>query len=191
VCVAIVAAVSCLVFVGITRRWRPALYIVTLMAGELALFLTAAAIVHRPRPAVPHLDHRLPTSAYPSGHEAATCCLYIGLAVLVIGSARGWWRWLFMAPAIAFPVLVALSRMYRGEHHPTDIAASLVFAALWIPVVAQLIKPRLIRSEHVLGQRVDAGGELRSGSRARGRVGVDRGRDHVAHTGRQVRRELG
>jgi undecaprenyl-diphosphatase len=190
-CVAAVAAASCLVFVGITRRWRPALYIVTLMAGELALFLTAAAIVQRPRPTVPHLDHRLPTSAYPSGHEAAACCLYIGLAILVIGSARGWWRWLFMIPAIAFPVLVALSRMYRGEHHPTDIAGSLVFAALWIPVVTQLIKPRLIRSEHVLGQRVDARGKVRRGSRARGRVGVDRGRDHVAHAGRQVRRDLG
>ncbi len=138
------AAVICLVFVGITRRWRPAVYVATLLLGELATFLTAAAIVRRPRPAVPHLDHNLPTSSYPSGHEAATCCLYIGLAVLVIGHARGWWRWLFLIPAIAFPVLVAISRMYRGEHHPTDIAGSLVFAALWIPAVSLLIKPNAV-----------------------------------------------
>ena len=44
--------------------------------GELGAFLAAAAVVRRPRPGVTQLDQHLPTSAYPSGHEAATCCLY-------------------------------------------------------------------------------------------------------------------
>jgi undecaprenyl-diphosphatase len=135
------AAVICLVFVGITRRWRPAVFVVTLMIGELAIFLTAAAMVKRPRPTVSHLDHHLPTSAYPSGHVAATCCVYLGLAVLVIAQAKGWWRWLFVIPAIVLPVLVGASRMYRGEHHPTDVLASLLFAALWIPAVFMLLRP--------------------------------------------------
>ena len=117
------------VFVAVTRRWRPVVFVAVLMAGELAAFLAVSAVVKRPRPAgVSQLDHGLPTSAFPSGHEAATCCIYIGLAILVIGHARGWWRWLFLVPAVAMPVLVALSRMYRGEHHPTDIAGSLVFS---------------------------------------------------------------
>ena len=136
-----VAALTCLVFLGITRRWRPVAYVGTLMIGELAMFLAAAAVVKRPRPPVPHLDQHLPTSAYPSGHEAATCCLYAGLAILVIGHSRGWWRWLFLLPAVAFPVLVAASRMYRGEHHPTDVLASLLFAALWVPAATLLIRP--------------------------------------------------
>lgn len=141
VAIATAATVICLVFVGITRRWRPAVFVVTLMIGELAMFLTAAALVKRPRPTVTHLDNHLPTSSYPSGHVAATCCLYMGLAVLVIGQARGWWRWLFVIPAIVLPVLVAASRMYRGEHHPTDVLASVLFAALWIPVVYMLVRP--------------------------------------------------
>ena len=37
--------------------------------------------------------------------------------------------------------MVALSRMYRGEHHPTDILASLLFAALWLTATTLLIKP--------------------------------------------------
>jgi undecaprenyl-diphosphatase len=98
-------------------------------------------VVKRPRPDVTHLDQHLPTSAYPSGHEAATCCLYVAVAILVIGHARGWWRWLFLIPAIAMPVLIALSRMFRGEHHPTDILGSLVFSALWLTATALLIKP--------------------------------------------------
>jgi undecaprenyl-diphosphatase len=141
IAISAVAALSCLVLFGITRRWRPVVYLVTLMLGELAMFVTAADVVQRARPPVPHLDNHLPTSSYPSGHVAATCCLYIGLAILVIGHGRGWWRWLFVLPAVAFPVLVAASRMYRGEHHPTDVLASVLFAALWVPAVTLLLKP--------------------------------------------------
>jgi undecaprenyl-diphosphatase len=137
----IVGLATCVVFLAVTRHWRPVIFVATVMFGELAAFLAAAAVVKRPRPDVTHLDQHLPTSAYPSGHEAATCCLYVAIAILVIGHARGWWRWLFLIPAIAMPVLVALARMYRGEHHPTDILASLLFAALWLTATVLLIKP--------------------------------------------------
>jgi undecaprenyl-diphosphatase len=132
---------TCVVFLAVTRRWRPVLFVATVMAGELAAFLTAAAVVKRPRPDVTHLDHRLPTSAYPSGHVAAACCLYAAVAILVIGHARGWWRWLSLIPAITLPALVAISRMYRGEHHPTDILGSLLFTALWLTAATALIRP--------------------------------------------------
>src|SRR5215472_5203524 len=137
----VVAATTCVVFLAITRRWRPVVYVATVMAGELTGFLAAAAVVRRPRPDVTHLDHRLPTSAYPSGHVAAALCLYVAVAILVIGHARGWWRWLFVVPAVVVPILVALSRLYRGEHHPTDVLGSLVFAALWLTATSLLIKP--------------------------------------------------
>jgi undecaprenyl-diphosphatase len=139
----IVSAATCIVFLAATRRWRPVIFVVTLMFGELGAFLTAAEVVKRPRPDVGQLDHHLPTSAFPSGHEAATCCAYAALAILVIGHARGWWRWLTLVPAIAMPVLVALSRMYRGEHHPTDLAGSVVLAALWLTATYLLIKPNI------------------------------------------------
>jgi undecaprenyl-diphosphatase len=137
----IVAIATCVIALAVTRRWRPVLYVATVMVGELGAFLVTAAIIMRPRPDVRQLDSHLPTSAYPSGHEAATCCLYVAIAVLVLGSARGWWRWVSLVPAIAMPVLVAVSRMYRGEHHPTDILGSLLFAALWLTATYVLIRP--------------------------------------------------
>jgi undecaprenyl-diphosphatase len=137
----IVGAATCVVFLAITRRWRPVIFVAVVMFGELGAFLTVAAIVKRPRPDVPHLDTNLPTSAFPSGHMAATTCLYVGLAILVLGYARGWWRYLFLIPAIVMPVMIALSRLYRGEHHPTDILASLLFAGLWLTAATKLIKP--------------------------------------------------
>ena len=144
----IVAIATCVVALAVTRRWRPVVYVATVMVGELGAFLVAAAVVMRARPDVRQLDSHLPTSAYPSGHEAATCCLYVAIALLVLGSARGWWRWLSLVPAIAMPVLVAVSRMYRGEHHPTDILGSLLFAALWLTATYALIRPT-----HTAGRR--------------------------------------
>jgi undecaprenyl-diphosphatase len=137
----IVGVVTCVAFLAITRRWRPAAFVAVVMFGELGAFLATAAVVKRPRPDVTHLDSHLPTSAFPSGHEAATACLYVGIAILVIGHFRGWWRWLFLIPAVVMPVMVALSRLYRGEHHPTDLLASLLFAGLWLTAATLLIKP--------------------------------------------------
>jgi undecaprenyl-diphosphatase len=141
----VVSLATCVIFLAVTRRWRPIIYLAVVMFGELAAFLAAAEVVKRPRPNVPHLDQHLPTSAYPSGHTAATICLYVAIAILVIGHAHGWWRWLLLIPAIAMPVLVATSRMYRGEHHPTDVLGSLLFSALWLTATTLLIKPNADR----------------------------------------------
>jgi undecaprenyl-diphosphatase len=137
----IVSVAACVVFIAVTRRWRPVIFLAVVMLGELAAFLLVASIVKRPRPDVTHLDSNLPTSAFPSGHMAATTCLYVAIAILVIGHARGWWRYLFLIPAVVMPVLIAIARMYRGEHHPTDILASVLFAALWLTAATLLINP--------------------------------------------------
>ncbi|MGE5829146.1 MAG: phosphatase PAP2 family protein [Micromonosporaceae bacterium] len=126
---------------GQLRRWRPVVFLLVLMMGELGLFLASAGIVGRARPDVPQLDGALPTSAYPSGHVAATICLYTGLALLVLPRTRAWWRWLTVAAAIIMPVLVAASRLYRGMHHPTDILASVLLAGAWTATVYLVLQP--------------------------------------------------
>jgi undecaprenyl-diphosphatase len=136
-----VGLVAGAVAVGVIRHWRPAVFLVVLMMGELTLFLVSAKVVGRDRPDVPHLDGPLPTSAYPSGHVAATLCLYAGIALLVLPRTRAWWRWLTLVPVVAMPILVAASRMYRGMHHPTDIVASLVLAGAWTTVAYLSIRP--------------------------------------------------
>jgi undecaprenyl-diphosphatase len=155
----IVAVAACVIFLAVIRHWRPVIFIAVVMFGELAAFLAAAAVVKRPRPYVHHLDHHLPTSAYPSGHVAATCCLYIAIAIVVMGHTRGWWRWLFVALAVVMPVAIALSRMYRGEHHPTDVLGSLIFAALWLTATTLLIRPN---AELPQRSAVPAGSRIRS-----------------------------
>ncbi|GAA0721291.1 hypothetical protein GCM10010199_27640 [Dactylosporangium roseum] len=123
------------------RRWRPVVFLVTVMFGELTLFLSSAAIVGRARPDVENMDGPMPTSSFPSGHVAATICVWAVAAVLVVPRTRSWWRWLFVSAAVLMPAWVAVSRMYRGMHHPTDVLGSLLLAALWVGAVWWLIQP--------------------------------------------------
>ena len=150
----LVSLVFCPLVLALWRRWRPVLFVVLAMFGELTLFLAASAAVQRPRPPVELLDGKLPTSSFPSGHIAATCCLYVAIAVLLVPRIRHWWRWLFVALAVVMTVGVAVSRMYRGMHHPSDFAGALVLTALWIGLLYWVIRPNADVAD---GNTADAG----------------------------------
>jgi membrane-associated phospholipid phosphatase len=136
-----VSLVFCPLAVAVLRRWRPALFIALAMFGELGLFLAAAKAVNRPRPDVPQLDGPLPTSSYPSGHIAATICLYTAIALVVLPRTNRWWRWLTVAAAIVLPLAVALSRVYRGMHAPTDVMGAILLSATWITLLWWVVRP--------------------------------------------------
>jgi undecaprenyl-diphosphatase len=136
-----VSLVFCPLAVAVLRRWRPVLFIALAMFGELSLFLAAAAAVDRPRPAVPHLDGPLPTSSFPSGHIAATLCLYAAIAIIVMPRTDSPWRWLTVVAAVVMPLAVAVSRIYRGMHHPTDLMGAMLLAAIWLTLLWWVVRP--------------------------------------------------
>lgn len=130
----VVAAVLGLAVLG---RWRPLVLLAVVLVGELALFITAAGVVNRPRPPIVHLDAELPpTASFPSGHTGAALCLYGAVAVLVLGATRAWWRWLVVAAAVTAVVLVAVARLYRGAHHPSDVLGSVLLGLPWLLATA-------------------------------------------------------
>ena len=150
----LVSLVFCPLVLALWRRWRPVLFVVLAMFGELSLFLTTAAAVGRPRPPVEQMDGQMPTSSFPSGHIAATMCLYAAIAILLVPRIRAWWRWAFVALAVIMPAGVALSRMYRGMHHPTDFLGAGVLSACWLTLLWFVLRPNADVAE---GNRVDAG----------------------------------
>ncbi|MEV6488051.1 phosphatase PAP2 family protein [Actinoplanes sp. NPDC051633] len=139
--ITIILPIACLLALAVWRQWRPVVFLLVVMAGEITLFLCTAAAVGRPRPEVEQMDGQMPTSSFPSGHIAATMCIWVAIAILVIGRFQGWYRWLALAPAIVFPLGVALSRMYRGMHHPTDVLGAAILTALWVGLVWWVIRP--------------------------------------------------
>ncbi|WP_051814122.1 diacylglycerol kinase family protein [Kitasatospora sp. MBT63] len=135
---AVVAVVSVAVLALLVethgRRWREAAFLGGAVAAQAAVFLLAALCVERPRPTAVRLDAAPPSSSFPSGHVGAAVALYGGIAVLAVLWVRGPLRFPLAVLAGAVPVVVAVSRLYRGMHHPTDVLAGLVNggAALWI-----------------------------------------------------------
>jgi membrane-associated phospholipid phosphatase len=138
-------AVGCVVLAVRGHGPRLPAFLAVGVAGETALFLIASFVIDRLRPAIPHLDAAPPTSSFPSGHTAASVALWCGLA---FGLARTRpvhpLRWLSVVLAVALPLFVLASRLYRGMHWPTDVAASVVFTLLWLLLLrAVLLPPRV------------------------------------------------
>jgi membrane-associated phospholipid phosphatase len=135
VVIAVVVLVACL---ALFRWWREASVIAIAMTLEITVFLSTTFAVGRPRPAVPRLNETPATSSFPSGHTAAATVLFTAVALIVtwhtqrhIGRIVAW-----TIAAVAI-VAVAVGRVYRGLHHPTDVIAGValgvacVIAAMW------------------------------------------------------------
>jgi len=121
--VAVVAAVIALV----AKHWRLAGFLLFALAVESASYRTTTLLVHRHRPEVHRLE-KLPVDAsYPSGHTAASIAVYCGVALLLTSRIKNRGAQIAIwAVAILIPVYVAFSRMYRGMHHPLDVAGGVI-----------------------------------------------------------------
>ncbi|OJV59588.1 MAG: hypothetical protein BGO38_12280 [Cellulomonas sp. 73-145] len=113
-----------------TRQWWSAVVPAIAVLLELAVFLSTSLIVGRPRPDVPHLDQAPPTSSYPSGHTGASTALWFSLALLAQRIRSTWVRVLVTVLCALVPFAVAYSRMYRGMHSATDVAAGFLNGAV-------------------------------------------------------------
>ena len=109
-----------------TKQWWYALVPAIAIGVQAAVFMLAALVVGRPRPDVPHLDDAPPTSSYPSGHTGASTALYVTLALMAQRIERTWLRVGVTVVLLLIPLLVVYSRLYRGMHHPTDVAAAVL-----------------------------------------------------------------
>jgi undecaprenyl-diphosphatase len=137
------------------RRWD-ALRLLAAAGGSWVLAIGVKDVVGRPRPPA-SLWALTPDSSgsFPSGHDT-TACVVIVVAVMALrgtGRARLW----ATGAAVVFAVAVGASRVYLGDHYPTDVlgswlvvatACTAIWAASSIPIVrrtagAVLRDPRL------------------------------------------------
>ncbi len=120
----VVLASLFLVVLSIKRMWRPAAVLVLSVVLELTVYIAATELIHRRRPAVHFPEDLRIDASFPSGHTAAAFTLYFSIALAVpFLTPRRSWRTLAWTLAAVAPVIVALARIYRGMHHPTDTIA--------------------------------------------------------------------
>jgi membrane-associated phospholipid phosphatase len=142
-----VIGIGLIFFVGMRLRlgrWRESMFLLTAIVGEVTIFICTTLVIHRHRPAVHRLDVVPPTSSFPSGHAAAAVTLYSALAIIAWRTSdHRWLRVLAACVAVAAPICVAFSRLYRGMHYPTDVAAGVLLALVWLMTSASVVlRPR-------------------------------------------------
>jgi membrane-associated phospholipid phosphatase len=133
-----VVAGSSALAAAVLRQWRLAGFFVFVLALESAVYRATTLVVHRDRPAVHRLEQLPLGASYFSGHTAAAIAVYCGLALLLTSLFRNLAfrtaAWCVALLIVAFDVY---SRLYRGMHHPLDVAGGVVVgvAAVWLLVL--------------------------------------------------------
>jgi undecaprenyl-diphosphatase len=130
--VAGLTALVCIVF----RQWRIAAFVVFALAVESASYRATTLVVHSHRPRVDRLENLPVNASYPSGHTAASIAVYGGLVLLLTSRfANGVFRALAWTFALAMVAFVATARMYRGMHHPLDVAGGVLVGIAAVTVL--------------------------------------------------------
>ncbi len=151
---AIPALVGAVVIISVfQRRWLLAGFVLAAIVIESATYRTTVFFVDRERPDVERLEGLPADASFPSGHVAASIAVYSGFALLLtsrMASTRA--KAVVWAAALALPLIVAVSRMYRGMHHPLDTLAGVV-----IGVAALTLALLLARSTRVVARKRETG----------------------------------
>jgi undecaprenyl-diphosphatase len=107
------------------------------MAGQLVLHLGFKWLFDIERPQ-PLLDYVIgDTPSFPSGHAMASLSFYGVLAFLITRRiASGAIRNVIWTIAVTLAFLIGFSRVYFGVHHPSDVIAGFLAAAIWTWAVA-------------------------------------------------------
>ncbi|WP_262282680.1 phosphatase PAP2 family protein [Micromonospora sp. MA102] len=143
--IVVVTVLVALVLRLVLHRWREPIFLCAAVSAQALIFLFTTMVIDRNRPAVEHMDDSPPTSSFPSGHTSAAMALYVGIAVLLALRARSrpakvaWWALLVLVP-----VGVALTRMYRGMHHPSDVVASFLNGGACVAIMARAVLDRTL-----------------------------------------------
>ncbi|MFF0284311.1 phosphatase PAP2 family protein [Rhodococcus aetherivorans] len=128
--ITLVAVVAGLFWSRRSRSALPGAVLVGTVGVASVAETVAKSIVGRSRPPVAtqvllETDH-----SFPSGHVTCATALLL-LVVAMLGRERsGRYRWLLAVAATTAAVFVAATRVYLGEHWPTDVLGGLLLGAL-------------------------------------------------------------
>ncbi len=106
-------------------------------------------IFDRPRPFEVDMDviNKLEAlgRSFPSGHTVcATTMVFFILLYTLQKCKRKWTKVLSIILCILFLVLVALSRMYLGQHFLTDILSGMLVSLILCTILLSIVKKQLI-----------------------------------------------
>lgn len=139
----VLTVVTALLFLAFRHRSEALGLLLSAGGGELFNRLLKLLIA-RPRPAAGLVTvfSQLRTESFPSGHVTFYVC-YFGFLFFIAYALlrRGTYTRLLALIATVIPVaLVGLSRVYLGEHWPSDVLGAYLFGGLWLALSLDLYR---------------------------------------------------
>jgi membrane-associated phospholipid phosphatase len=128
------ATVVVAVLLAWRRERRLALFVVATRIAAVVVSGVLKAVVHRPRPVLPHPVAHAHGYSFPSGHALGSAAFWGSIAL--VGAAKSLSRPVAAAVAVVVPVVVAATRVLLGVHYVTDVVGGLALgwacaAAAW------------------------------------------------------------
>ena len=128
--------IALVLFLALRGRKRESVFAAIALGGSALLNVAAKHYFGRARPDFWLSLAPETTFSFPSGHAMGSMTL---AAVVVALAWHTRWRWPVSVVAVAFALLVGVSRVYLGVHFPTDILAGWSAALAWSAGVYALV----------------------------------------------------
>lgn len=133
--VAVIAVAAAALFMK-TRHTYRALFMAVAVGGATLLNIVLKFIFERPRPELWQqliVEHSF---SFPSGHAMASSALAFSLIVLFWRTKQ---RYVVVALALVYVLVIGVSRLYLGVHYPTDVLAGWLISGAWVALVAAIM----------------------------------------------------
>ncbi len=126
------------------RRWSVVLFLLTVLAGQLALANLVKYTVERVRPDAPPF-HVFTGPSFPSGHATAAAATWAAVALVLSRGRSPRVRATLGGIAVGIAVAVACSRVFLGAHWTSDVIGGLLLGWTWYAICAVAFGGRLLR----------------------------------------------
>ncbi|MEO8391617.1 MAG: phosphatase PAP2 family protein [Chloroflexota bacterium] len=139
------------------RYWTELFMVVITWGGESGIWIVTSNYFARARPvfAVP-VWHQMTAPGFPSGHCFAAVLCYGFLAYLLVPrlSSR-FWKFVVVALALLIVLYIGFSRVFVGDHFPSDILAGYALGIAWGGLAytsVEIISKKLKQRHEISGQ---------------------------------------
>jgi undecaprenyl-diphosphatase len=133
----IIFGVVIVIALYLRKHRRGAILFTITTVGSSILLFTLKLAFRRARPE-PFFDTILPASySFPSGHSLASLCFYGALAVILSDRTDNLrLQIIIWISAVTMILLIGISRIYLGVHHPSDVVAGYAVGLIWVMTIA-------------------------------------------------------